>query len=159
MSSSHGYLSPSSRALENGISNPMHHSYEDIIKNGSEECLNTSFRISITPSGSVQQATRAVVEVEKLTVINETYDPLPCHSMSISPPGYFQNASLQTLSAAGSDCFIPDGRLAGRSIITTSEVHDNDYYSKPGSLPKYNGYDRYQDNSCNMAIEMETSEQ
>ena len=124
VSSSQNYSPPSARALKNS---PSQHDYEDI-KTSFDDLpkLSSSFR-----GGSAQLMSHSG-EVDKLTVINESYDSLPCSgSNSLS---YFQHSRPQASSVP--NCTVADGhRIAGRPIIT--EVTISEAFSKRKKLPSH----------------------
>lgn len=154
-SSSQNYSPPSARAVKN---DPSQHDYEDITTSIDElPKLSSSFR------GSMQHISHSG-EVDKLTVINESYDSLPCSgNNSLS---YFQHSRPQASSVP--NCTTTDGhRIAGRPIITEVTISEAlSKRKKSGSQPTtICPADDVMDanlgaNSCEMVeVVIETSEQ
>lgn len=149
-SSSH-YSPRSLRASERG--NPddtQRHDYEDI---------KTTFDEMPRLAASFQGSGQFMHQSEKLTVINESYDSLPCsgdNSFSFIPHSRLHASSVP-------NCTSGDGhRLSGTPIIT--EVNISEAFSKrkkAGSVP--NTQEHHDDlgaNSCNFVeIDLETTEQ
>lgn len=149
ISSSQDYPPHSARTMENVFRNdPALHKYEDVILSGSEECLNATFKVNGSPRGSIQQIARADTEtVDKLTVINETYDPLPCH-LSSSDCMSFQGSNAA--SCSGGETRV----LAYRPIVpevVSAEVFSKEPVPNGHSLPKYP--EGFHGNSLRLEIE------
>lgn len=159
MGSSQNYSPPSVRAMKaSAADDPSCHDYEDIKTNFDEvpklTLLTSSFR------GSTQQMSLSG-EVDKLTVINESYDSLPCSGEnSLS---YFQHSRPHASSVP--NCAVADSHrlaIAGRPTIT--EVTISEAFNKRmkvGSKPNTNYLlECHDDLGANMVeIDMETTEQ
>ena len=106
-------------AIEGGA---MLHKYEDVVMGGSEECLNASFRCASSPRSSTQQVTRGseTETVDKLTVINETYDPLPCHSLTSSGYRSFQGSGATNFTVVEPRRF--PYKSINTGIVSSTEV-------------------------------------
>lgn len=160
-SSCQNYSPPSVRAVEKSIQEDptARHDYEDIKPNFSGSPRRTA---------SLQGSAQYVCSSEKLTVINESYDYLPCsgnNSMSSLPQSRMQASSVP-------NCTLRDGHgLAGRPIIT--EVTISEAFSKrkkAGKVPSTREMECRDNlganscdlgaNSCDMVeIDLETTEQ
>jgi hypothetical protein len=156
ISSSQNY-SPPSRGMVAG-SSPQH-DYEDIKTKFDEiPMLSSSFR-----GGSAQHMSQSG-EVDKLTVINESYVSLPCSGNSSL--NYFQHPRPQ--AASSPNCAVTDRhRLAGRPIITEVSISDalgKRKIKRVGSKPSTNCPTECSDdlgaNSCDvLGMDIETTEQ
>ncbi len=155
VSSSQNYSPLCSRALEHSLKSDLNsHFYE------SEESLNTFWkRINGTSPQHVSRSN--IFEGEKLTVINESYDSLPCSGTNSSE--FLQESTLQASACATNYTMANSRRLAGRPII--SEVASSEVLNKgragyePNTQELRKCHDKYHANSCDMEIEVETSEQ
>lgn len=149
------YSPPSRRAMESGngaSSDPSRHSYEDVLKSKFDDTP----RFTSSPRGSVQH--HGSSEVEKLTVINESYDSLPCSGDQSF--NFLKHCGLQASSFP--NCTVVDGhRLAGRPIITEVAFNKS---RRVGSQPNAYHFGECSDdlgaNSCDtLEIDIETTEQ
>lgn len=149
-SQNYNYSPPSVRAVEKiNQDDTAHHDYEDV---------KTNFDEMPRLASSFQGSAQHMYQSDKLTVINESYDSLPCsgdNSFSLLPHSRLQASSVP-------NCTVGDGHgLAGRPIIT--EVNISEAFSKrkkAGSEPSTQEYHDLGANSCHIVeIDIETTEQ
>lgn len=139
-----------------GSSPAHHHHYDYITDDKPEECLNAMFRILGNPQESnVQQMNQNIAEMEKLSVINETYDHLSNSSAhnqlsicSANPRPPYDHLSISSANPPQhiilKDSSATNGPVAGHPIVmefTTTEVLDNGF---AGSEPNMHGTQRLQ---------------
>lgn len=149
VNSSPNYSPLCARALDHSLrSDITHHSHE------SEESLNTFWkRINVSPQ-HVSQSN--VVEGEKLTVINESYDSFHCNTTHSSE---IKDSTLQALACA-TNCTTADSCwLAGRPIVSSEAPNKGRTGCEPNAQDLRKCHDKHHANICDIKIEIETSEQ
>lgn len=119
-----------------------HHHYDYITDDKPEECLNAMFRILGNPQeSSVQQMNQNIAEMEKLSVINETYDHLSNSSAhdqlsicSANPRPSYDHLSISSANPPQhiilEDSSATNDAVAGHPIVmefATTEVLDNGF--------------------------------
>ena len=151
VSSPQNYSPLCARALENSLkSDYTRHFYE------SEESLNNFWK-------SPQHVNRSnVVEGDKLTVINESYDSLPCSATH--SPEFLQDSTQLEASACASNCTTADSRRLDRRPII-SEVVSSDTANKeragrqPNAQELRRCHNKHHANGYDLEITIETTEQ